>query len=44
MLYSVCGGLGYLFSDQVVEILRALDRIGRGGLMVLLGSLAAYLG
>ncbi|MEO6873122.1 MAG: DedA family protein/thiosulfate sulfurtransferase GlpE [Chthoniobacterales bacterium] len=45
LLYPVCvGGLGFLFSDQVVDILHALGRIGRGGLMVVLGSLAAYIG
>ncbi len=45
ILYPVCvGGLGYLFSDQVVGILHALGRIGQGGLMVVLGSLVAYIG
>ena len=45
VLYPVCvGGLGYLFSKQVVGILHALGRIGQGGLMVVLGSLAAYIG
>ena len=43
ILYPACvGGLGYLFSDQVVGILRALARIGQGGLTVVFGSLAAY--
>ena len=45
LLYPACvGGLGFLFSDQVVDILNALGRIGRGGLMVVLGSLGAYIG
>ena len=45
LLYPACvGGLGFLFSDQVVDIMNELGRIGRGGLMVVLGALGAYMG
>ncbi|MEO6969635.1 MAG: VTT domain-containing protein [Chthoniobacterales bacterium] len=44
-LYPACvGGLGFLFSDQVVDIMNALGRFGQGGLTVVLGALGAYIG
>ncbi|MEO5719592.1 MAG: VTT domain-containing protein [Chthoniobacterales bacterium] len=45
LLYPICvGGLGFLFSDQVVDMMNALGRIGKSGLTVVLGGLGAYIG
>jgi membrane protein DedA with SNARE-associated domain len=45
LLYpAVIGGLGFVFSDQLLGILHTLARIGRGAIIMLAGLLGAYLG
>ena len=41
---AVIGGLGFIFSDQLLGILHALGQIGYGAIVVLAGLLGAYLG
>ncbi len=45
LLYpAVIASLGFIFSDQLLGILHALERIGHGAIIVLAGALGAYLG
>jgi membrane protein DedA with SNARE-associated domain len=41
---AVISSLGFIFSDQLLGILRALGKIGHGAIVVLAGLLGAYIG